>query len=98
MEESKSKKGFNSAMIALLLFVLAFIVNFFGASSNSETLNLGIGMLEIVAILVGVFGLINSIRGLKEPNSMEQIVGITVNGVLTVVLIWVIGEVIARLN
>lgn len=97
MEERKSKKGFNSAMIALMLFGLVLILNFFEISTGSEFLSMALVILFIVAILVGVFGLKNSIQGLREPNSMEQIVGITINGIFTVILIWLIGEVVTRL-
>jgi uncharacterized membrane protein len=97
MEDRKSKKGFNSAMIALILFGLVLILNFFEISAGSEFLSIALAILLIVAILVGVFGLKNSIQGLREPNSMEQIVGITVNGIFTVILIWLIVEVVTRL-
>ncbi len=98
MEETKSKKGFNYAMIALILFALAFILAFFEVAENSEFFNIVLGILALTAILVGVFGLISSIQGLKEPNSMEQIVGITLNGIFTIILIYIVGEVISGLT
>lgn len=97
-QETKAKKGFNHAMIGLILFALAFAITFFNAAVNSEFLKLMTAMLYIVGMLIGVLGFFCSVKGLREPHSMHQIVGITVNGIFVVMLIWVIGEVISFLN
>lgn len=98
MENTKSKKGFNYAMLALIVFAAAFVTQLITATLHSEFLLLLVGTAAMVAFLLSIIGLVSSVRGMWEPISMEQIVGITVNGVFFVGLIYMITEVVAALN
>lgn len=97
MENTKSKKGFNYAMLALLVFAFAFVCQLF-SPSDSVFFPLVIGVAALVACIVAIMGLILSVQGLREPISMEQIVGTSVNGVFFVLFIYIIVEVISKLN
>ena len=97
MNDPKSKKGFNNSMLALILILIAFIIQLFFLEQDTEFFALACGLLLIIAFLLSVFGLINSIRGIKEPGSAQQIIGLNVNILLILLFIILFIEVFRRI-
>ena len=87
MNDPKSKKGFNNSMLALILILIAYVLYLFFLGKDTDFFNLAFVILLITAFFLSVFGLVNSILGIKEPGSAQQIIGLNVNILLVLLFI-----------
>ena len=57
-------------------------LQFFTSNTGSEFVSLLIGIFVLIAGVLAIIGLINSLQGLRDPISMEKIAGLTINDFL----------------
>jgi len=81
-------------MLALFVFVITIILQFITSYLDSVFFSIFIGVAALTSFVIATIGLIFSIQGWRESISMEQIVGITINGVFFVIFIFIIAEVL----
>ena len=100
MEKSRSKIGFNYSVLALLLFILLYIVQFVTttANANSEFVIIIICVAFLVSFVVAFIGAINTLMGLREKASMEQMVGLIISSIFLLITIAVTIELVRLLN
>ena len=98
MQNSKSKKGLNYSILALIVFVSAIILNAITSELESEFLGILAGVLLLMSFALAIIGAINTIAGLKEGASMEQIIGMIISSVFILIICYILIEVIKLLN
>ena len=72
-------RGFNFGLLSLLLVIsiLIFMKYFYRLLSDFDT-NVFI-ILSLLFGVISILGLINSIKGIKEPNTFKKITGMILN-------------------
>ena len=73
-------------MLAVFLFVLAFIVQLFASNIEFEFLTLSIGITILFSFLLAIYGAINTLQGFKEESSKEQIIGLIVSSIFLMII------------
>ena len=98
MQNSKSKKGLNYSILAIIVFVSAIILNAITSELESEFLGILAGVLLLMSFALAIIGAVNTIAGLKEGASMEQIIGMIISSVFILIICYILIEVIKLLN
>ncbi|GAB1858636.1 hypothetical protein MHTCC0001_34760 [Flavobacteriaceae bacterium MHTCC 0001] len=89
-----SHKGFNFGIYAIGLIVFAIVISLLVNSLESDFYSMLIGLPVFVGGLIGVIGIILSIRGIKEPNTVKKIVGIIINlGIATLFFTMIVANI-----
>lgn len=83
-----SKKGFNYSLLALLLFVLAFIVQFISVHLNSDFLTIVVGLAFLISFLLAIVAGVYLIKGLKEEGSSEQMIGLSICSIFLMIIVY----------
>ena len=98
MQNSKSKKGLNYSILAIIVFVSAMILNAITSEFESEFLGILVGVLILMSFGLAIIGAVNTISGLKEGASMEQIIGMIISSVFIFIICYFLIVVIKLLN
>ena len=90
-----SHKGFKLGIISLVGFFGIIIISKHLNKSPNDSTSLIIGFLTISIGITSIIGIIKSIRGLKEPNTLKKIIGLILNfGFLSFFLFVIIENVL----
>lgn len=80
MEKNKySDKGFRFGILGIGLFLILVILSLLLRFIKYDFISLIIGLIVFAIAIVSAIGLINSIKGIKEPNTSKKIIGIILN-------------------
>ena len=74
-----SHKGFKFGLISLIGFSGIIIISKYLNNSVNDLASIIIGFLSISIGVISIIGIINSIKGLKEPNTLKKIIGLILN-------------------
>ena len=74
-----SHSGFKFGVIGLGLILTMIIVTLLRDTFNSSIISIIIGLLTIGAGIAAIIGLVKSLKGIKEPNTIKKIIGIIIN-------------------
>lgn len=90
MQNYRTKKGFNYSILALILFVLAFIFQFIATNMQLEFMNMYIAIIVLLSFLVAIIGGIYLILGLREESSKEQIIGLIISSIFLMIITYLV--------
>jgi hypothetical protein len=79
MVNKNSNRGFIITIIASLLFVIIVILQMAMFHSESYTFSIVFDSFLIGIAIIFMIGLINSLKGLREPNTAKKIIGLIIN-------------------
>lgn len=96
MQNSKSKRGLNYSILAIVIFVVAIIFQVITSGMNAEFLSLLIGVFILISFGLAIIGAVYTIAGLKEGASMEQIIGLTISSVFLFIISYFLIEIYKR--
>ena len=82
-----SKKGLNYSLIAILLFVMAFIAQFLTMNSSLEFMNIAIVVTVLISFILAILGGTYSLFGLREESSKEEIIGLIISSIFLMIFI-----------
>lgn len=87
-----SNKAFQFAIISMVCFLIFVLFQFLAASNeiSEDTYTYASSFTISIIFIAAIVGFINSIKGLKEPNSVKKIIALLVNVVLILLLVGVI--------
>ena len=74
-----SHVGFICAMIEFGLILVLIILSSLLNSQSTDVISNLIGFIVIITGFVSIVGLVKSLIGLKEPNTVKKIIGISIN-------------------
>ena len=74
-----SHKGFKLGVISLIGFFGIIIITKYLNNSPNDSTSVIIGFLTISIGIISIIGIVKSIRGLKEPNTLKKITGLILN-------------------
>ncbi len=84
ISRTNSGNAFKYSMYALLSLFVILILNVLNHYTKQEVFSILVGVALLFAGVFGIVGLINSIKGIKEPNTVKKVVGLIIN-------VWVSG-------
>lgn len=90
MNNKNSNRGFKLAIIALLLFIVIMILQMAMFHSGSDIFLRIFGFVIFSIGIIAIIGLINSLKGFREPNSLEKITGLLINCGFVVLFVFII--------
>ena len=74
-----SHKGFKFGLISLIGFFGIIIITKYLNNSTNDLISVIIGFLTLSIGVISIIGIINAIKGLKEPNTLKKIIGLVLN-------------------
>lgn len=74
-----SHKGFTLGLISLICFLGLVIITKYLINSTNNFASVVIGFLTISIGVISIMGIINSIKGIKDPNTSKKIIGLLLN-------------------
>ena len=86
-----SYKSFIYSIIGLLLILFSIGLLIITFTSNNSLYSLISGGLILVASILAIIGLQQSIKGIKEHNTFKKIVGLVLNSAIVALLLFIIG-------
>ena len=89
MDNKNSNRGFTIAIISSLLFVIIMILQMAMFHSGSNTFSILFDSFLIGIAIIFIIGLINSLKGLREPNNAKKIIGLIINMSFIVLYIFI---------
>ena len=95
-----SHKGFKIGLISFsLLIIQFFIIPFLYSKISESTIDFLSGFLIFLSGIFSIYGVIKSIKGIKEPFTNKKIVGILLNvGILLFFLYAIIMNIVDLLK
>lgn len=84
-----SNKGFKWAKITMSIFILIIILHVIQEFVKIDMSNF-YGILLVLILIFTVVGVIDSIKGIKEPNTLRKVIGMILNSGYVVLLIFII--------
>ncbi|WP_291133255.1 hypothetical protein [Flavobacterium sp. UBA7682] len=84
-----SNKGFKWAIITMSIFILIIILHVIQEFVKIDMSNF-YGILLVLILIFTVVGVIDSIKGIKEPNTLRKVIGMILNSGYVVLLIFII--------
>lgn len=89
-----SNKGFKYCIIGISLIFILVLVLLITSPNVSDFESLLIGFLVFTLGIISIIGLLASIKGLKEPNTVKKIIGLIFNfGIVLLFLAVIIGNI-----
>jgi len=85
-----SHKGFKYGIIGCGLMVIFIILSKNISTLHPDLVTFLIGGLSIGIGVVGIIGLVNSLKGIKEPTTVKKYVGIIINLSIVSLFLYVI--------
>jgi len=78
-----SHGGFIYGIVAMGLFMVSIFLSLVQDAGNVDFLSIIVGFLIIVSGFTALVGLVNSLKGRKEPNTFKKIIGLIINALIT---------------
>jgi hypothetical protein len=93
IRQSNILKSFKIAILNVVLVCNILIASYL--SKANPIFSTIIGLLSLIIIILSVIGLINSLKSIREPNSIKKMIGLIVNfALVTTGLLLIIENVI----
>lgn len=90
MQNTKSKTGLNYSVLAILLFVFAYFSQFLVSDTTNEFFVIVFGLMLVISFILAIIGGINTILGLKEESSREQMIGLIISSVFLMTVVYLV--------
>lgn len=89
-----SHKGFKYGISAIGLILIATTLSLLIDTLKSDLASILNGLLTLVIGFISILGIIISLKGIKEPNTVKKVVGITINLIIVILFLSLIFSII----